>query len=130
MPSADNCADRPSRLDSKIEDLSESSEWLKGKSYLYEEFSQWPWERKFTNRKISEAIPKKELASKYRGLVSTSKNTEENPILKLLDYGFITNEYDKLIDKTEPFFRWYSKHLSGKSPTKITLTSRDLAIRF
>ena len=58
MPSKYNCADRPTRLDSKPEDLVIGS----GQPYLRLPFSYWPWERKFADKKV---VPKEELTARY-----------------------------------------------------------------
>ena len=57
MASGENCADRPSRLDSSVADIMEGTEWQDGKSYLKLPFESWPWEREFSLRKIAEVIP-------------------------------------------------------------------------
>ena len=67
MPSNDNAADRPSRIDSKIEDLVDGSEWQQGKSYMLQPFSDWPWERNFAERKLADMVPRDEIAARYRG---------------------------------------------------------------
>ena len=76
-------------------------------------------------------VPRDELTAKYRGLASATKaakatndNYEDNDILK----KFVTNEYDKLISRTEPLFRWLAWYKSRHSKL-LTMTSRDWAIR-
>ena len=81
--------------------------WHDGLPYMRLPFDYWPWKRDFARRKISDAIPKEELKAQFRGcLASTSTVEVKNPIFELFEDGYITNDYDKLIDKTEPFFRW------------------------
>jgi len=65
MPSQFNAADRPTRLDSKLSDLTIGSEWQDGPSYLCLPFDEWPWERNFASKKLSELVPNDELVSKY-----------------------------------------------------------------
>ena len=154
MPSNDNAADRPSRIDSKIEDLVDGSEWQQGKSYMLQPFSDWPWERNFAERKLADMVPRDEIAARYRGgrLVAVTatgrtnlgyqtclymaagtmskKEVMENPLVKRFEEGYITNDYDELITKTEPVFRYVARLRARKDPGKLTLTSRELAERF
>ena len=132
MPSQDNAADRPSRIDSKVEDLVEGSEWQQGKAYMLLPFAEWPWERNFSERKVTEVVPEQELAAKYRWMAAGNKviKEEENPIVTKFDGGFVTNDYDVLINMTEPYFRWIARIRAKKEDSKLTLTSRDMAVRF
>ena len=100
-------------------------------------FSEWPWERNFADRKLSEVLPREEFAAKYKGLpgklvrqTTERIKHEENPIMKKFDDGFITNDYDKLIQMTEPLFRWTARMRSGKMRGSLTLTSREMAVLF
>ena len=132
MPSADNAADKPSRIDSKVADLGIGSEWQDGKPYMLLPFSSWPWERNFADKKVTDLVPREELTAKYRGLSAGTKviKEEKNTILELFEHGYITNDYDKLIKKTEPLFRWAAKVRALSMAGVLTLTSRDLAVRF
>ena len=137
MASQENAADRPTRLDSRPEDVAIGSEWQEGPSYLRRPFSEWPWERNFADRKLSEVLPREEFAAKYKGLpgklvrqTTERIKHEENPIMKKFDDGFITNDYDKLIQMTEPLFRWTARMRSGKMRGSLTLTSREMAVLF
>ena len=132
MPSSYNAADRPTRINSKPEDLVIGSEWQEGLPYIGLPFTEWPWERKFADKKVVDVIPKEELTARYRGIsaATIAVNLEDNDIVKKFDDGFITNDYDILIDKTEPLFRWAARCKAKKSPDMLTLTSRDMAIRF
>jgi hypothetical protein len=130
MSSMNNAAERPTRLDSKPEDLRIDSVWQEGLPYMRLPFDDWPWERDFAERKVSEAIPKEELKAQYRGCTASTKTMEvKNPILEMFEDGYITNDYDKLIDKTEPLFRWLARFRSKRS-CLLTLTSRELTVRF
>ena len=42
--------------------------------------------------------------------------------LAKFDDGFCTNDFEKLIDLTEPYFRWMAKVKDKKKPDKLTLT--------
>ena len=66
--SADNAADRASRLDSTPADLRFGSEWQDGPGYLYLERKDWPLERNFADRKSKVLIPEEEILRKYRGV--------------------------------------------------------------
>ena len=66
--SADNAADRASRLDSTPADLQFGSEWQDGPGYLYLERKDWPLERNFADRKSKVLIPEEEILKKYRGV--------------------------------------------------------------
>ena len=156
MPSRFNCADKPTRLGTSLEDIGPGSEWQEGMAYLKEPFESWPWERNFAERKLTDLVPKDEIIAKFRkgqsincreenlfsGLVSN--NMEEGWVLQILnkselennmflakfDDGFCTNDFEKLIDLTEPYFRWLAKVKAKKKPDKLTLTSRELAVKF
>ena len=140
MPSKANAADRPTRLDTKMRDIQLGSEWQDGMPYLKLPFCDWPWERNFAHLKVSDAVPREELVSKYRGVSGAIKldktktkmmeKFQENYIKRRFDDGYITNDYDKLIDKTEPFFRLIAKVRARKKTGQIKLSSRDHAIRY
>ena len=102
--------------------------------YLKKPFHSWPWNRNFADKKLSEVVPREELNSKFKGFPVAAANVEvkepDSEILKKFDYGFITNDYNKLIQKTEPLLRWYAKFLAKKQKNILTLTSRELAIRY
>ena len=132
MPSRYNAADRPTRLNSKPADLGIGTEWQDGPNYVQLPFQDWPWERNFAARKMTDVVPREELTAKYRGVSAGTKAVLEvsNEILKKLDNGYITHDYDELIDMTEPMFRWLARYKSTKKPGYLTMTSRDMAIRF
>ena len=102
MPSKDNAADRPSRIDSKLEDLVEGSEWHEGKAYMLLPFSDWTWERNFANKKVTDMVPRNEMAAKYRGMTAGTKNIKEkkNPIVEMFDGGYLkmTMIIEELVD--------------------------------
>ena len=81
--------------------------------------------------------------SKYRGIsinsVQKIATVESDDMLKLFgkDYikrifngGYVTNDYDELIRKSEPFFRLIAKIRTRCSDNILTLTSWDLAVRY
>ena len=132
MPSGDNCADRASRTDSSVDDVGIGSEWQDGKPYLLLPFESWPWERNFAEKKVTDLVPREEMTAKFKRFSAGNKITKEekNMILELFDHGYITNDYDVLIQKTEPLFRLAAKMRARRLPGVLTLTSRDLAVRF
>ena len=107
LPSKDNAADKPTRLDSAVADIGVGSEWQNGKPYMLQPFDQWPWERNFAEKKVTDMVPREEMTAKYRGLSAGTKviTEERNMMMEKFDDGFITNYYDILIQKTEPYFR-------------------------
>ena len=134
MPSKQNAADRPSRIDSKPEDLLPGTDWPEGFPYIRQPFEDWPWERNFAMRKMTDVVPREELTSKYRGLSGATKGVtekgEDDIILRTLEKGYITNDYDDLINRTEPWFRRLASIRAEKKPELLTLTSRELAMRY
>ena len=68
MKSADNAADRSSRLDSTPSELGLESGWQRGPDYLTKDREHWPLDRSFADRKNKVHIPKEEIIKKYRGL--------------------------------------------------------------
>ena len=84
MPSKYNAADKPTRLNSKASDLGISSEWQNGPSYLQQPFEEWPWERNFAAKKMTDVVPKIELTAKYRGIqVDAMSTTESKTYIRL-----------------------------------------------
>ena len=72
-----NAADKPTRLNSKASDLGISSEWQNGPSYLQQPFEEWPWERNFATKKMTNIVPRIELTARYRGVhVDTMSTTD------------------------------------------------------
>ena len=134
MPSKYNAADRPTRLDSKPADIVIGSEWQDGPGYLQLPFKDWPWERNFADKKMTDLVPREELTPKYRGVSAAVQNVLDSywfdRILKKMEYGYITNDYDKLIQMTEPMFRFQAGLLATVRTGCLTVTSKDLAIRF
>ena len=122
VSSKDNAADRPSRSDSVIVDISSDSAWQKGPAYLYNPVHTWPTDRDFAARKES-CIPDNEILKRYRGILHAVAASEverkaepDTGIHKLIDPSF-TNEWDRLIARTvifmEPFLN--KRGVSSKS---------------
>ena len=49
---------------------------------------------------------------------------------KKFDNGYCKNVFEKLIDLTEQYFRWFAKVKAKKKPDTFTFTSRELAVKF
>ena len=141
MSSRYNAADKPSRLDTKVEDIQVGSEWQNGMAYMLLPFCEWPWERKFASMKVSDLVPREELLSKYRNVAGQkiSRYTTQDYLVEKFpcDYvkrvfkdGFVTNDYDVLIKRSEPFFRLIAKIRAGQVDGVLTLTSKELAVRY
>ena len=136
MSSKFNAADRPTRLDSKIKDFVIGTEWQEGPSYMRLPFTDWPWERNFADRKLSDLVPQEELISKFRGISSSLKNLDDsvfietNSFLFKLRFGYITNYYDRLLILIEQLFRWLAKYRASGQASLIALSSRNYAVRF
>ena len=57
-------------------------------------FSDWSWERNFAEKKVTDMVPRNEMAAKYRGMTAGTKNIKEktNPIVEMFDGGYLTND--------------------------------------
>ena len=93
-------------------------------------FSSWSWNRNLAEKKVTEMVPKNKLTAKFRSVAAANAEVENNPILEKFDYGYITNDFDKLVEMTEPLFRWLAKHVAKTHPDVLTLNSRDMSLRF
>ena len=105
-------ADRPSRIDSVIVDISPDSAWQKGPAYLYNPVHMWPTDRDFAARKES-CIPDNEILKRYRGIFHAVAVSEverkvetDTGIHKLID-PFFTNDWDRLIARTVIFMELF-----------------------
>ena len=61
VPGELNPADRPSRLDSTMQDISPDSDWMVGPAYLKLPRDQWPFNRNYQDRRSEPEFPKEEL---------------------------------------------------------------------
>lgn len=158
VSSENNPADRPTRLDSKPEDLGLGSEWQTGIEYLGNPRELWPFERKFAaERKDQVKVPSEEVNKKYRGmigskaeisLISLDSNScavqmykqtaklkelgpedEQNPVVEHFQGGYTTNDWEMLVRKTGLLFRWIVKVLK-KQQAAVKVTEKDLAVLF
>lgn len=155
VPSADNAADRPSRLDSSPDDLGLDSEWLCGPAYLKEPVEQWPLNRHFADKKSKVKVPMEEVRRKYRSKVDAigdilkgeyvehegrqdddddlgGPGSLDNYVLKLFGYGEKTNDWRRLISTTSYLFYWAArvKGDSARGAESRELVARDLATTF
>ena len=130
VPSNDNAVDIATRTNAKVEDVEIGSAWQQGMAYMRKPFSSWPWNRNFAEKRVTEMVPKEELTAKFREVSATTNKVEKNFVLEKFDYGYITNDFDKLIDMTEPLFRWLAGLRARKRPDVLTLTSREMSVKF
>ena len=109
VASKDNAADRPTRVDSCVDDISSDSPWQNGPAYLYSPSELWPTDRDFASRKEA-CIPDVEILKRYRGMVHkvTLKTKSDVGVHTLID-PYFTNDWERLIERTsvflEPFLR-------------------------
>ena len=123
VPSEMNAADRITRMNSTIEDLDLDSEWLNGPPYLKEPIENWPIDRKFAERKSGVKLPMEEIRKPYRELIQETDNvtfdtrklkakdlvgpgSKDNYVLEILQHGYITNSWEKLLGRTSLLFKW------------------------
>ena len=102
--SKNNAADRATRIDSEIVDITEGSEWQDGPSYLKMPPSEWPINRDFAERK-EDHIPQGELLKRYRNLIHVVQVDPEVGIQLFID-PHSTNVWEKLINKTRWLVTW------------------------
>ena len=73
VPGVLNPADRPSRLDSVMEDVSPESPWMCGPEYLRSPRPDWPFNRNYSDRRTEPEFPSEELNKKgIRQLVDSA----------------------------------------------------------
>ena len=99
VKSKDNAADRPSRIDSTLADVSPNSPWQTGPAYLRTPIEEWPMNREFAARKDS-AIPSVELLKKYREIIQNVNVEVVSGIQNLIDPKS-TNSWSKLVHRTQ-----------------------------
>ena len=75
VASKDNPADKPTRMNTELDDLKIGSEWQCGPLYLREPEENWPFERNFSTRRSEIAVPVEEIAKKYRNLIPKDRNS-------------------------------------------------------
>ena len=106
VPSENNAADQPTKLNSSLKDVTLDSPWQKGPGYLYLSRKDWPINRNFAARKEG-CIPSTEILKKYRGIIQEVHVHVDIGVHILID-PFSTNDWTKLIHRTQlllaPFF--------------------------
>ena len=81
---AENASDRPTRLDSKPDDIKYGSTWRRGRAFLHLPVNMWLLERNFAGvGKDRFTIPWKEVNRKYRDMVDTGVHTHSGRISEL-----------------------------------------------
>ena len=86
--SVNNCVDRPTRLDSTIQDVSLGSEWQSGLAYLKLPPLEWPTNRTFCRRK-DDLISQGELRKRFEYFIRNVDTTQISGTNNLIDI-FIT----------------------------------------
>ena len=100
VASSDNAADRPTRVDSTIDDISPDSPWQRGPAYLYTPAHTWPTDRNFAARKES-CIPDTEILKRYRGIVqNVALEAAPDAGAHTLIDPYFTNDWERLIERT------------------------------
>ena len=100
MSRDNNAADRPTKLNSTLEDVSLASSWQKGPQYLYLPQEKWPINRDFATRKEESVIPSNEILKKYRGMVQEIDVHIELGVHNLINPDS-TNDWNKLIRRIQ-----------------------------
>ena len=81
---SDNPADRPTRLDTKPDDIMYGSTWQRGEDFLKLPRCQWPLERNFAgDGKDKVTIPRTEVNRKYRDMVEIGVHSNSVRITEL-----------------------------------------------
>ena len=81
---AENASDRPTRLDSKPDDIKYGSTWRRGRAFLHLPVNMWLLERNFAGAgKDRFTIPWKEVNRKYRDMVDTGVHSHSGRISEL-----------------------------------------------
>ena len=108
VKSADNAADKSSRVDSVPSELGIGSEWQRGKDYISLDRDQWPTNRNFAERKNKVLIPKEEIVKKYRGLSTSCGHINLHDLVdhrgeegSVLGNMFIGNKMDSMGNKKD-----------------------------
>ena len=147
VASEKNAADRATRLQSVPDDLGLGSEWLNGPAYLKTPIEEWPINRDFADKKSKVQLPMEEIRRPYREqllveesssavVVNSAGNkvlggpgSPDNFVLQHFDYGKITNDWDKLIQKTAFLFQWMAR-VQCSELGAVELQAREMAITF
>ena len=148
VPTADNAADRPSRLDSVPDDLGLESEWLCGPAYLKKPVEEWPLNRLFAEKKKI-PFPAEEVKRKFRNQVDIAGDilkgegvvvhgdddmggpgSLDNYVLKRYDYGKKTNDWNELVQSTSSLFCWLIRFRDGSAEQSVELLAREMAVVF
>ena len=93
---SNNPADRPTRLDTKPDDIKYGSTWQKGEAFLHLPRNKWPLERNFAGEgKNLITIPRKEVNKKYRDMMEAGVYTNTVRITEL-EHIVLSYEENKL----------------------------------
>ena len=106
--STHNGADRATRLDSLVTDITENSSWQCGPPYLKLPPSQWPFNRDFAARKDT-CIPESEILKRFRCMIQNVQAQPTSCITQLIDPRS-TNDWLRLVRRTQLLlFPFYNK---------------------
>ena len=100
-----NAADQATSCDTSPQELSQNSAWQLGPAYLKQPISEWPITREFAARK-EDCIPSNEILKQFRGLIQVTSCAATSSIQVLID-ATSTNEWSKLIRRTQNLLKWY-----------------------
>ena len=132
VASADNAADRATRLGAVPADLGLDSEWLCGKPYIKLPVNMWPIERNFAEKKSRVKLPVEEVKRKFRSRLDTDgelligavtvvpgiavggPGCGENYVLLHYQHGRITNSWTKLVRSTSYLYFWKAKLMTNE----------------
>ena len=148
VPTNQNAADKGTRLQSVPGELGLNSEWLTGPSYLKKPIELWPINRDFSDRKSKVQLPMEEIRRPYReqllrehddsvvvvnraGVedVQVGPGCLDNYVVKHFDYGNVTNDWNKLLQKTAYLFKWFVR-LGCLGEGSVEMLAREMAITF
>ena len=120
-----NAADPASRLNSKVDDISQGSQWQNGPAYLKLQPSEWPFNRDFA-KQGEQLIPKGEILKRYRNLVNKVEMEPKTGINLFIDIES-TNVWETLIRKTRWLITWpMMMNFFNTSRGGISVSSRTL----
>ena len=151
VPGSENAADRASRLRSSPGDLGLDSEWMCGPAYLKKPVGEWPINRSFAEKKSKISFPPEEVSRKFRSKIETvgeilkgqggvvqgdvdtgGPGSKDNYVLKMVEFGTKTNDWEELIRSTTFKFYWVAKCRCKRnmSDLSVDMMARELAETF
>ena len=105
-----------------------NSEWMCGAAYLKKYVEEWPINRSFAEKKSKISFPHEEVSRKFRSKIETvgkvlkgqglvvlddvdagGPGSEDNYVLKMVEFGIKTIDWKELIRSTTFKFYWVAK---------------------